>query len=376
MELTVGIAVLGCGTVGARVAERLLHERNTLQRRSGTRYRVRGIAVADLHKARPDSIDRCLFTADAASLVDDPHVDLVVEVIGGCAKAAELVERALYRGRHVVTANKELLATHGPRLHALAASSGAAFRFEGAVGAAVPVLRVLGEALAGDAVASVAGVVNGTCTAVLSAMESGLSFDEALAGAQSLGYAEADPTLDIDGADSAHKLALLAQAAFGLAVITPRLRYSGIRAIGQRDIARARMSGLRLRPVVAAVRTERGILAESAAVAVPHDHEFARTAGPQSVVQVAARDAGTLTLRGLGAGGAATASAVLGDLVTLMQAVAERRDLSLPSRRAPLEPAIEVEPLFPRLPRCSELPEYHLWNDSLPAALPAVAATA
>jgi homoserine dehydrogenase len=365
VELTVGIAVLGCGTVGSSVAERLLRERSVLERRSGAGYRVRGIAILDRHKARHDSIDRRLLTTDASSLVDDPHVDLVVEVIGGLTRAAELVERALYRGRHVVTANKELLATHGPRLQALAAASGAALRSEGAVAAAVPILRTLHEALAGDTIGSVAGVVNGTCTSILSAMEDGLGFDEALARAQSLGYAESDPSHDLDGADSAHKLALLAQASFGLAVISPRIRYSGIRHVTQRDVGRARMSGLRIRPVVAAVRTERGILAESAALAVPEDHEFARTAGPQSVVQVAARDAGRLVLRGAGAGGAATASAVLGDVVTLLRAIAQRRDQGLRGQGVALEPAIEVDPLFARLPRSAELPDYPVWDDSL-----------
>lgn len=365
MELTVGIAVLGCGTVGSSVAERLLRERSVLERRSGAGYRVRGIAILDHHKTRHDSIDRRLLTTDAASLVDDPHVDLVVEVIGGVTRAAELVERALYRGRHVVTANKELLATHGPRLQALAAASGAALRSEGAVAAAVPILRTLHEALAGDTIGSVAGVVNGTCTSILSAMEDGLGFDEALARAQALGYAESDPSHDLDGADSAHKLALLAQASFGLAVISPRIRYGGIRHVTQRDVARARMSGLRIRPVVAAVRTERGILAESAALAVPEDHEFARTAGPQSVVQVAARDAGRLVLRGTGAGGAATASAVLGDVVTLLRAIAQRRDQGLRGQGIALEPAIEVDPLFSRLPRSAELPDYSVWDDSL-----------
>ena len=142
--------VLGCGTVGSSVAERLLREQPVLERRSGVRYRVCGIAILDRHKPRAAAVERRLLTLDAASLVDDPGVDLVIEVIGGVAKAAELVERALYRGRHVVTANKELLATHGPRLQALAAAGGAALRCEGAVAGAVPILRTLDEALAGD----------------------------------------------------------------------------------------------------------------------------------------------------------------------------------------------------------------------------------
>jgi homoserine dehydrogenase len=376
MEMTVGIAVLGCGTVGSSVAERLLREQPVLERRSGVRYRVCGIAILDRHKPRAAAVERRLLTLDAASLVDDPGVDLVIEVIGGVAKAAELVERALYRGRHVVTANKELLATHGPRLQALAAAGGAALRCEGAVAGAVPILRTLNEALAGDQILSVAGVVNGTCVSILSAMEEGVDFGEALARAQSLGYAEADPSNDIDGADSAHKLALLAQSSFGLAVISPRIRHSGIRHVTQRDVARARMAGMRIRPVVAAARSSRGIFAEAAAVAVPETHEFARTSGPQSVVQVNARDAGRLSLRGQGAGGDATASAVLGDVVTLLQAIAQRRDASLRAPRAALEPAIEVEPLFARLPRCTELPEYAVWDDAIAGAAIAGAVSA
>jgi homoserine dehydrogenase len=367
MELTVGVAVLGCGTVGSSVAERLLRDRSTIERRSGARYRVRGVAILDRHKTRRDSIDRRLLTTDAASLVDDPHVDLVIEVIGGVAGAAEFVERALYRGRHVATANKELLATHGPRLRALAASSGAALRCEGAVAAGVPILRTLNEALAGDVIGSVAGVVSGTCTSILSAMEDGSSLEESLTRAQSLGYAESDPSHDLDGTDSAHKLALLAQASFALAVISPRIRYAGIRHVSQRDVARARRSAMRIRPVVAAVRTQRGILAESGAVAVSENHEFARTAGPHSVVRVAARDAGMLVLRGAGAGGPATASAVLGDVVSLLRAVVTRGDQSLRGLGAELEPVIEVEPFFARLPRSRELPEYPVWDDSIVA---------
>ena len=222
MESTIGIGLLGCGTVGSSVAERLISERNAIERRAGARYELRGIAIRDPHKQRAPLLDRRLFTTDARAVVDDPGVDLVIELIGGDGEAATFVERALERGRHLVTANKDLVATRGPRLFALAASAGAGLRFEAAVAGAIPIVRTLGDALAGDEVFSVAGVINGTCTAILSAMEEGATFDDALASAQELGFAELDPSNDVGGNDAAHKLAILAQLAFGAAVISPQ----------------------------------------------------------------------------------------------------------------------------------------------------------
>ena len=362
MESTIGIGLLGCGTVGSSVAERLYREREAIGRRAGAGFQLYGIAIRDPRKERAASLDRRLFATDARTVIDDPRVDLVVELIGGEAEAGAFVERALRRGRHVVTANKDLLATHGPRLRGLAASAGAALRYEAAVGGAIPIVRTLNEALAGDAVFAVAGVINGTCTSILSAMEEGAAFDEALAHAQRLGYAELDPSSDVAGNDAAHKLAILAQLAFGAAVISPRIRRRGIASIARRDVARARMAGLRIRLVAAAILTEHGILAEVAPVLVGEDHEFARTSGAENAVIVQARDAGRLVLRGLGAGGDATASAVLGDVVTLVRALGERRNPSFDVPNA-LVPAMEVEPFFGSLARAPELSEYPLWDD-------------
>jgi homoserine dehydrogenase len=310
-------------------------------------------------------LERRLFTRDARSVVDDPHVDLVIEVIGGTTDAAELVERALERGRHVVTANKDLLGEHGPRLQALAASRRAALRFEGAVAGAIPVVRTLGEALAGDEILSVAGVVNGTCTTILSAMEEGAGFDESLARAQRLGYAEADPGNDVEGVDAAHKIAVIAQLAFGLAVTSPRIARTGISAVTQRDVARARMLGFRIRHVAAVLRTPNGVLAEVAPLLVAESHEFARTADAENVVQVVARDAGRLVLRGIGAGGAATGSAVLGDVVTILHALGQGRGFDLRGRSHSLETASRIEPFFAQLSRTVELPNYAIWDDAL-----------
>jgi homoserine dehydrogenase len=365
MKLTAGVGLLGCGTVGANVAQRLQRERDAIERRSGVRYELRGIAIRDPRKERPDLLDRRLFTRDARAIVDDPQIDLIVELIGDTADAAELVERALDRGRHVVTANKDLLATQGPRLQALAASRRAALRFEAAAAGAIPLLRTLDEGLAGDSIRSVAGVINGTSTYILSAMERGSEFADALALAQSLGYAEADPGNDVDGTDAAHKLAVIAQLAFGLAVISPRIGRTGIGYVTLRDVARARMLGLRIRLVAAAVLTSSGIAADVGAVLVPDGHEFAAAADADNVIRVQARDAGLLAMRGAGAGGVATASAVLGDVVTVLRGLRDGRNVESASRARLLLPAIAVEPLFERLARGPELPQYPVWDDAI-----------
>ena len=375
MNVTVGIALLGCGTVGAEVADRLERERDAIERAAGVRYELCGVAIRDAAKDRPDSLERRLFTRDAVALIEDSRVDIVVELIGGTAEAASFVERALDRGRHVVTANKDVIGTQGPRLRALAAARSAALRFDAAVAGAIPVLRTLDEALAGDEVVAVAGIVNGTCGFVLDAMERGASFDEALACARELGYAEADATNDLDGTDAAHKLAAVAQLAFGLAVISPRIRRRGIVGITAGDVAEARAMDMRLRLVAATARTDGGIRAEVAPVLVPAAHEFARTQGAENVVHIFARDAGRLSLHGAGAGGRATASAVLGDVVAVLRDVAERRDVTARARYARLDPALDVTPFFERNEHAT-LREFPRWDDAAIAPAPAARASA
>ncbi len=343
MQKIVGIGLLGCGTVGSAVAAGLVENADAITRRTGVRCELRGIATRRSNNAR--------------AIVDDPGVDIVIEAIGGIDDAAELVERALDRGRHVITANKDLIATQGPRLIALAAARGVGLRYEAAACSAIPVVRTILDALAGDRILSVAGVVNGTTTSILSAMEDGAEYDEALAESQRLGFAESDPANDVEGVDAAHKLALLLQLAFESAVISPRIRRRGIAGITQRDVARAVERGYRIRLVAAASRTSNGAFAEVGPVLVAADHPFARTRGVENVVRIDARDAGTLLLSGLGAGGAASASPILGDLVTLL-----REPKSTMPR---FEPAIEIAPLHDGLQRLDELPEYPLWDDSL-----------
>ncbi len=363
MELTVGVGLLGCGTVGAAVAERLHCDRERLMRRSGVRYDLRAIGVRNPRKPRPATLPAALFTDDARALADDPAIDLLIECAGGTDAVGDLVERALDRRRHVVTANKALLGTQGPRLRALAAARGVALRFEAAVCGAIPVVRTLAAGLAGDDVTSIAGIVNGTCTAILAAMERRAPYARALAESQRRGFAECDPSDDVDGVDAAHKLALLVQLAFGLAVISPRIRRHGIADIPQRDVARATALGYRIRLVAAARRCARGVMAEVGPVLLADVHPFARTDGADNVARTRSRDAGVLLLAGSGAGGEATASAVLGDTVAALRAIGERRDLSHRVHRT-LEPALDVLPLFDVFTRHPELPRYPLWDDA------------
>ncbi len=343
MQTTVGIGLLGCGTVGSAVAQRLVENADAIERRTGVRCELRGIATRRSNTAY--------------ALVEDPAVDIIIEAIGGVNDAAELVERALDRGRHVITANKDLIATQGPRLIALAKARGIGLRYEAAACSAVPVVRTILDGLAADRVLCVAGVLNGTTTSILSAMEEGAEYGEALADAQQRGHAEADPANDVDGIDVAHKLALLMQLAFESAVISPRIHRSGIAHITHRDVARAAAHGYRVRLVAAAVRTPSGAFAEVGPALVHVDHPFARTRGVENVVRIDARDAGTLFLSGLGAGGAASASPILGDLVTLL------REPKSPASR--FEPAIEIAPFFGGLWCLDDLPQFPVWDDSI-----------
>lgn len=347
MQLSIGVGLIGCGTVGGAVAQRLISERAVLEDRGGVRYELRGIAVRSAQRPRPDTLPSRLFSCDARALATDPSIDVLIECAGGAGEIAEAVEIALERGAYVVTANKDLIATQGPRLRALASMAGGALLYEAAACGAIPIVRVIAQALAGDEILAIAGIVNGTTNAILSAMECGTSYAQALADAQRAGFAEADPSSDVDGIDAAHKLALLAQLAFGCGVVTQQIPRTGISHITARDIARARASGDRIRLIAAARKTPRGIAAEVAPVFVSQGHPFAQAQGPENVVRVVARDAGALMFSGHGAGGSPTASAVLGDVVAAFRGIAERRS---GVRRMAYYAPVAVEPFFSRSP--------------------------
>jgi hypothetical protein len=247
------------------------------------------------------------------------------------------VERALERGKHVVTANKDLLATEGPRLTALAAARGVTLHYEAAVGGAIPIVRALADSLAGEEVLEVGGVLNGTTNFILSEMTGGASYADALTDAQRLGYAETDPTNDVEGVDAAHKLAILSQLAFRRAVTSPMIGRRGISGIARDDVSLGKRLGWRVK-LVACARMRGRIEASVTPVFVPTSHPFAEPVGASNCIRVIGRTSGTLTFAGSGAGRDATASAVIGDVIAALRRVA-----------ATSGEAIALEPLSGRM---------------------------
>jgi homoserine dehydrogenase len=244
-----------------------------------------------------------------------------VECIGGTGVAKELVEAALTAGKHVVTANKDLLATEGPRLARLAASRSVTLHYEAAVGGAIPIVRALSDSLAGEDVLEVGGVLNGTTNFILSEMARGATYAGALAEAQRLGYAESDPTSDVEGIDAAHKLAILSQLAFRRAVTSPQIARRGITAISRDDVSLGARLGWVVK-LIACARIRDDIEASVTPAYVPRGHAFAEPVGAQNCIRVIGRASGTLTFAGAGAGQDPTASAVIGDVVAALRCIA------------------------------------------------------
>ena len=293
-----GLGLLGCGVVGSAVVRGLQAMDSDL--------RLAAVAVRDVGKPRACDLAGVAVGGDPLAVVEDPAVDVVVEVMGGVEPARALVERALRLGKPVVTANKALLAAHGPALRACAGA--VPLRYEAAVAGAVPVVRALSALLTADRITKIEGVLNGTTTFVLSRMESaGVTLAEAVAEAQARGYAEADPTRDLDGTDAADKLAVLVQHAFGEPLRSEQVQRLGIDWLEPRHMDGQR----RWRLVATAVR---GRCARVEPVPLRAEHPFARLTGPDNAVTVYGERSGPVTLSGAGAGGDATACAVLADL--------------------------------------------------------------
>ena len=338
MAAPLRIAILGCGTVGTEVV-RLLHEHYAdLTARIGAPLEIAGIAVRRPDRDRGDlPVGRELFTGDALGLVKRDDVDIVVEVVGGIEPARTWLTTALRTGKSVVTANKALLAEDGVTLHAAAAESGNDLYYEAAVAGAIPLVRPLRESLHGDRVARVTGIVNGTTNYILSRMDNspGTGFYEALEEATELGYAEPDPTADIEGFDAAAKAAILASLAFHTRVTAADVYREGITEVTAADVASAREMGCTVKLICIAERYDVEGGRDSVGVRVhpamiPRSHPLASVGDAFNAVFIEAGAAGQLMFYGQGAGGAPTASAVLGDIV----AVARNR---LTGSRAPAE---------------------------------------
>ena len=314
------VALLGCGVVGSSVARLLTEQADDLAARVGVPLELAGIAVR--RPNRHTDVPAELLTTDAHELVTRPDIDLVVEVIGGIEPVRSLLLAALNAGKSVVSANKALLAEDGGRLHAAAAAAGVDLYYEAAVAGAIPLLRPLRESLAGDRITRVIGIVNGTTNFILSKMDAtGAGFGEALAEASELGYAEADPTADIDGYDAAAKAAILAGLAFHTRVTSSDVFREGIADVTAADVASAKAMGCTVKMLAIC---ERAGTADAPSVAVrvhpamiPRSHPLAGVGDAFNAVFVEAEAAGSLMFYGRGAGGEPTASAVLGDLVAV-----------------------------------------------------------
>ncbi|MDJ1156892.1 homoserine dehydrogenase [Chelatococcus sp. SYSU_G07232] len=312
--LRVGIA--GLGTVGASVVRLLARQENALAARCGRGVRVTAVSSRDRTRDRGFDLNRYTWFDDPVALAGSDEVDCVVELIGGAdGPAKATVERAIATGKHVVTANKALLARHGLALARAAEQKGVALAFEASAAGGIPVVKTLREALAGNTITRIYGILNGTCNYILSRMETdGLSFAECLRDAQRLGYAEADPTFDVGGFDTAHKLAILTSLAFGTELDAEAIYIEGISSIAPIDIKMADELGYRIKLLGVAERTKTGIEQRVHPTMVPKSSAIAQVMGVTNAVTIDADAVRELTLVGPGAGGDATASAVISDI--------------------------------------------------------------
>ncbi len=330
----IGVGIIGFGKVGTGTAKNLIEKSKLYRERYGLELGLRAVCDIDLDRPRPVRLDRKLMTTSAASVLSDPRIQIVVETVGGTTAAKDIVLEAIAAGKHVVTANKALLATHGRQILRAARSAGCHLRFEAAVGGGMPVVQVLTESLRANRIDSIAGILNGTSNFVLSQMTAeGMDLQRAVKAAQTEGYAELDPTLDLDGTDAAHKIALLATFAFGRWCDFKKIAVEGITRIAPADIAAAERTGHRVKLLAVARAHENDAFKENAfnenvyevrvgPVFVPADHHLGRVEGAFNAVELRGDFVGEVRLFGMGAGMIPTASAVAADVLEIAKAIA------------------------------------------------------
>ena len=316
----VSVGLIGLGTVGAGTVSVLKRNAHEISRRAGRAIEVRSASVRDLHLSRACPLEGIELTQDPYALVEDPQIDIIVELMGGLHPALELVLKALDQGKHVVTANKALIAHHGNEIFAKAQDRGLMVAFEAAVAGGIPIIKALREGLSGNTLEWLAGIINGTSNFILTEMrDKGRGFEEVLREAQRLGYAEADPSFDIDGFDAAHKLTILASMAFGIPLQPDRVHVEGLRDITPLDIAYAETLGYRIKLLGIARRMRSGIELRVHPTFIPHRRLIANVDGVMNAVLVKGDAVGPVLFYGPGAGAEPTASAVVADLVDVVR---------------------------------------------------------
>ncbi|MBI5186544.1 MAG: homoserine dehydrogenase [Nitrospinae bacterium] len=346
------IGLIGFGTVGAGVVKTLQMNGDIIAKRVGAEIRFKRIADLDLGRDRGVQVDRSILTTNAEEILNDPDINIVLELMGGYHPAREFILKGIENGKNIVTANKALLAKHGDEIFAAVEKKGVCIGFEASVGGGIPVIRAIKEGFAGDEILSIRGIVNGTANFILSKMsDEGRDFKAALKEAQRLGYAEADPTFDIEGHDSAHKIAILAMLAFGTEIPIDKVYMEGISRITSEDIAFARQLGYRIKLLAIAKGCGDSLDIRVHPTMVQASNPIANVNGATNAIEIHGRAVGAALLVGEGAGALPTSSAVLGDVIEIARGILCGAKNRLPARswlreniqKIPIRPMDEVE---------------------------------
>ncbi len=321
----INVGLLGMGTVGEGVARLLIKNRELIRSRVGTPVHLKRAADIDVSRARNIPLENGVFTTDALSIVNDPDIHIVLEMIGGQTVAKELILKAMENGKHVVTANKALLANQGQQIFQAAHEHGVDLAFEPSVGGCMPIIKLLRESLVGNHIYAMTGILNGTCNYILTKIsEEGIPFESALAGAQAGGFAEADPTMDVEGFDTAHKLAILTSLAFGMKINFKDIYIEGISSITPLDIRIAEEFGFCIKLLAIGKIRDNGIEARVHPTMIASGNILSSVKGSLNAVTISADAVGDLFLSGYGAGMMPTASAVISDIVDIARNILNR----------------------------------------------------
>jgi homoserine dehydrogenase len=357
MMKPIRVGLIGIGTVGCGTFDVLTRNQEEIRRRAGRGIEITMVADMNTARAREITQGRCEVVSDGEQIVNHPDIDIVVELIGGYGVARELVMKAIANGKHVVTANKALLATHGTEIFQAAQEKGVTVAFEAAVAGGIPIIKALREGLTANRIEWIAGIINGTTNFILSEMrDKGLDFDTVLKEAQLLGYAEADPTFDIEGIDAAHKVTIMSAIAFGIPVQFDKVHVEGITKLQGSDIRYAEQLGYRIKLLAIARRQKDGIELRVHPTLIPAKRLIANVEGAMNAVAVQADAVGTTLYYGKGAGAEPTASAVIADLVDIT-----RLATADPQHRVPhlaFQPDAMVD--LPVLPITEVISSYYL----------------